>query len=308
METTLVKIFKPHIANTLSFKHASVKDIPVLERILLQYPSRSCDFTLGGILIWAEYFEYEYAIFKETLFIKGRDSDSIFFHKPLGALSIEESTQCLMDYCIANDFTLRIINFSDCDADKAEGIQESLRGYLPGWREYLYNIEQFTHFSGKKMEKKRNHLNFFMNHYGSYEMEILDGSQTNELIEFNDKFNLYHKQGDTFDYESTAIGEAIANYKKYPFFGLLIRYQGEIIGYTFGETSGDTFVIHAEKGNIEFRGVYQALASLLSREIETRFPNVKYLNREDDMDNEYLRKSKLSYHPTKFIVKWDISA
>ena len=310
METTLIDMRRPVVATLLSFNRADLNSVSILKKYIDANPSRSCDFSIGGILIWADYFDYEYCVVRDTLFLKGRDERGIFFHQPLGSLPEEEALALIKDYCDANEVSARIIIPGECEAAAIEDVEASHASNLPGWREYMYNIEQFIGFSGKKMEKKRNHLNYFMNHYGDYELEILDGSelQAKELFEFNDKFNLYHKEGGSFDYESEAIGKAIRNYNCYPFFGLLLRHEGKIIGYTFGEAVGDTFIIHAEKGDIEYRGVYQALSSLLSRKIKEKYPEVNFLNREDDMGNEYLRQSKLSYHPTKFIAKWEISA
>ncbi|MDE6409455.1 MAG: phosphatidylglycerol lysyltransferase domain-containing protein [Muribaculaceae bacterium] len=312
METTLISN-RPTVISTvpatiLKFRKAGMNDMETLLHFISEYPSRSCDFSVGGVLLWTDYFDYEICVIADTLFLKGRDERGVFFHKPLGSLPENQSLELIKDYCDAYAISSRIIQPQECTPENIEECAQSHADYLPDWREYVYDIEQFLKFSGKKMEKKRNHLNYFMNHFSDYEMEILDGSQTVDLIDFNDKFNLYHKEGDTFDYESSAIGKAIENYTQYPFFGLLLRYEGRIIGYTFGEPVGDTFIIHAEKGDIEYRGVYQALSSLLSREIQKKFPEVKFLNREDDMGNEYLRQSKLSYHPTKFIAKWEISA
>ncbi|MDE6256521.1 MAG: phosphatidylglycerol lysyltransferase domain-containing protein [Muribaculaceae bacterium] len=312
MESTLIKTESAAIKTVpdtiLKFRKVGMKDLNSLMHFIADYPSRSCDFSIGGILLWTDYFNYEICVIDDTLFLKGSDERGVFFHQPLGHLSDMESLPLIKEYCDAYGISSRIITPQECAPENIDECAMSHPAYLPDWREYVYNIEQFLKFSGKKMEKKRNHLNYFMNHYTDYEMEILDGSQTDELTEFNDKFNLYHKDGDTFDYESSAIGKAIENYNLYPFFGLLIRYEGKIIGYTFGEAVGDTFIIHAEKGDIEYRGVYQALSSLLSREIQKKYPEINFLNREDDMGNEYLRQSKLSYHPTKFIAKWEISA
>ncbi|MDE7412173.1 MAG: phosphatidylglycerol lysyltransferase domain-containing protein [Muribaculaceae bacterium] len=310
---SILKLLEPlslQDSNTLSFRPATLDCIGILKEYIDRYPSRSCDFSIGGILLWADYFHYSFAEYSDTLFLKGEDDHGVFFHQPLGALSPEEGMSIIRDYCSSNHLLPRIIIPGECDVDNIDEYESSHDVYLPDWREYMYNIEQFLRFSGKKMEKKRNHLNYFMNHFADYEMEILDGSRTqkDQLVEFNEKFNLYHKDGDTFDYESNAIGRAIEEYERYPFFGLLIRYEGHIIGYTFGEAVGDTFIIHAEKGDIEYRGVYQALSSLLSREVAEIYPEIRYLNREDDMGNDYLRQSKLSYHPTKFIAKWEISA
>lgn len=312
METTLINATPAVItalpSTILRFRKATMNDMHTLLHFISEYPSRSCDFSVGGILLWTDYFNYELCVIADTLFLKGTDERGVFFHQPIGRLSEEKSLAMIKDYCDAYGISSRIILPQECAPENIEECAMSHPDYLPDWREYVYDIEQFLKFSGKKMEKKRNHLNYFMNHFSDYEMEILDGSQTEDLMEFNEKFNLYHKEGDTFDYESSAIGKAIEDYNLYPFFGILLRYGGSIIGYTFGEAVGDTFIIHAEKGDIEYRGVYQALSSLLSREIQKKYPSVRFLNREDDMGNEYLRQSKLSYHPTKFIAKWEISA
>ncbi len=312
METTIIKtqpsVIRVVPTTILKFRKAGFEDMETLRHFISEYPSRSCDFSVGGILLWRDYFDYELCVVADTLFLKGKDDRGVFFHQPLGNLSEKKAISLIKDYCDAYCICSRIITPQECSPENIEDWESSHSSYLPDWREYVYNIEQFLKFSGKKMEKKRNHLNYFMNHFADFEMEILDGSQTKELIEFNDKFNLYHKDDETFDYESSAISRVIENYTRYPFFGLLLRYEGNIIGYTFGEAVGDTFIIHAEKGDIEYRGVYQALSSLLSREIQKKYPEVAFLNREDDMGNEYLRQSKLSYHPTKFIAKWEISA
>ncbi|MBD5237697.1 MAG: DUF2156 domain-containing protein [Bacteroidales bacterium] len=312
METTLMTLDRTATvevpAASLIFYKPTLADAGRLRDFFSRFPSRSCDYTVGGILLWVDYFNYRIAIYRDTLFIRGEDENGVFFHEPFGALDEKEAVYLLKEYCDANDLVMNIITPGECEADQAEAMEMLHENYLPGWREYIYDIDQFVGFAGKKMQKKRNHLNYFMNHFSDYEMEVISGKHAEELIAFNDKFNLYHKEGNSFDYESGAISNAIREYDKYPFFGILIRYKGQIIGYTFGEVSGDTFIIHAEKGDIDYCGVYQAVSSLLSREIKERFPVVKYLNREDDMDNDYLRQSKLSYHPTKFIAKWEISA
>lgn len=308
MEALLEKTHPTTLSTRLRFKTADMSALEILTTFLNRFPSRSSDYSIGGILLWTKYFDYKYCIFNDTLFLRGSDNRGWFFHQPLGSGDMLENYLLIREYCDAHNTTARIINPQECDPENLSSCEEGHSSNLPDWREYVYDIDQFIAFKGKKMAKKRNHLNYFMNHFSDYEMELLDGSQTEELIKFNDEFNLYHKEGETFDYESHAISEAIRDYKKYPFFGLLLRYNGKIIGYTFGEAIGDTFSIHAEKGDIDYQGVYQALSSLLSRQISEKYPEIKYLNREDDMGNDYLRQSKLSYHPAKFITKWEISA
>ena len=174
---------------------------------------------------------------------------------------------------------------------------------VDNWMEYLYDIERFEHFAGKKMEKKRNHLNFFNNNYRAA-ISPITRQDIPDLVEFTHAFSHSHGlQGDLFDYELNATIRMLESYDIFPFLGLVIRIDGHVAGYTVGEKVGDTFFVHTEKGNIEYRGIYQALASAMARCVKEHYPEVRYLNREDDMGIEELRRSKLSYHPSLFVDK-----
>lgn len=288
----------------LRFKRLEDDNLEVILKYLKEFPTRSCDYSAGGILIWRDYFDYRYCIHNRTLFLMGRDEEGCFFHKPLGLMPYHESKELIKQYCDAEGINMRIIVPNEIVASEIDNFNGQHASKLDGWMEYVYSIEQFLHFSGKKMEKKRNHLHYFLNNYDGFTVEPIENAPINELVEFTDKFNLYHKDDATFDYESNATADTLKDYALYPYLGILIRYQSEIIGYTFGEAIGDTFFIHAEKGNIEFRGIYQALSSFLAAKILEAYPDVRYLNREDDMGNDYLRQSKMSYHPIKFIAKY----
>ena len=85
-------------------------------------------------------------------------------------------------------------------------------------------------------------------------------------------------------------------------FGITVRIGGELIGFAYGEVIGDMFFAHVEKGNIEYRGIYQMLSSAMAREAALR--GARYANREDDAGDESLRLSKESYHPAMMVRKF----
>ena len=75
-------------------------------------------------------------------------------------------------------------------------------------------------------------------------------------------------------------------------------------GFTLGELLNDnTAVIHVEKAVSEFHGIYAAINQMFCAD---SFKNTTYINREQDLGNEGLRKAKLSYHPAKFVEKFRI--
>lgn len=288
---------------SLPFRSITFTDIPRIQDHIKRYPSKSDDFSVGGIMMWVDYYNYKYCIVDDTLFIMAHDGDDMFFYMPLGALPIDEAIERLRTYCDKRNISAYIVMPDECRCDL---YSDSSLENMDDLKEYLYDIEAFKTFAGRKMEKKRNHLNFFMRNYADAEISEITPDDIGILKEFTEKFNLYHKEGETFDYESEATLAALDKYHDFPFYGIKICLNGEVLGYTFGEANGDTFFVHVEKGDIDYRGIYQALSCELSKHISRLYPEVRFLNREEDMGNEYLRQSKMSYHPVEFVTKWKL--
>ena len=285
----------------LDFKPVTGNDIRLLNKYFTSFPSRSCDFSIGGTFMWTEYYGYEFAEFKNTLFLRGRDPESgeTIYYSPLGMLPPETSKRLIIKDA-ANFPKSRMLIPIESDADTGIDLENNCDEKL---KEYLYPIERFLHFAGKKMEKKRNHLNYFLHNYENATVEKISTNNIEELINFTTRFSAAHEASDLSAYENLQTIKVLRDFGSYPFEGIAIRLNGEIIGYTFGEKIGDVFFAHVEKGNIEYRGIYQALASFMSQEVNKKYPDVKYLNREEDMGNESLRQSKESYHPTLLVNK-----
>lgn len=79
-----------------------------------------------------------------------------------------------------------------------------------------------------------------------------------------------------------------------------------MVAYTVGERlDDDTLLIHFEKGLSQYKGVYQAINHLFLLNEGAEFT---WVNREQDLNIEGLRKAKMSYHPAFFLrkcrVKW----
>ena len=80
----------------------------------------------------------------------------------------------------------------------------------------------------------------------------------------------------------------------------------QIVAFTYGAPiNGDTWDVCAEKANTEIEGVY----AMINYEYVNHLPrNYVYINREEDLGLEGLRKAKLSYHPhyllDKYIATW----
>ena len=87
--------------------------------------------------------------------------------------------------------------------------------------------------------------------------------------------------------------------------GGAILVDDAMVAYTVGENLTDqTVVIHFEKGNTQYKGIYQAINQMFLIHSARHFLHV---NREQDLDDPGLRKAKQSYHPVEFLQKYRVT-
>lgn len=290
---------------SLRFHRIGMSDIPELRGFFVRYGGRTCDYSLGGVMMWIDYFRYEMAVAGNTLFLKGydRETDTTVFYAPIGEMPAEAAKAAVREYCAQEGCRAVMVEDVETSFEEYEQTCAADADFRDPWKEYLYEIEKFINFPGKKMEKKRNHLHNFLKHYEDVEIEEIADGNCAELIEFTRNFEENHEDTPLFEYEAEETIKVLENYGAYNFTGILLRHEGKVIGYTFGEKTGDTFHVHVEKGNVFYQGIYQMLASTLAERVAEKWGDVRYLNREEDMGNESLRKSKESYHPALIVNK-----
>jgi len=87
--------------------------------------------------------------------------------------------------------------------------------------------------------------------------------------------------------------------------GGAIEVAGNIVAYTVAERlTAEMLLIHFEKASPEFKGGYQAINQMFLAHPKG---SCSLVNREQDLDDEGLRKAKLSYQPVEFIKKYKIT-
>ncbi len=272
----------------LKFKKIEKKDFDCINSYLLLDTTRSCEKTAGAIMMWREFYGGHWTIFDETLIIKYDSEHENAYLFPIGK-NVKGAIDALgaVTYVgVCKD------NLSAFDGYDTEIIP--IRGNF----DYIYDAESLRTFAGKKLHSKRNFLNRFKASY-KYEF-VLDGDKT-DLIDFFKKIDI--KQPHTGETGEAELKETIDMVESRELFKLHsgeIRVDGKIISATLGAQIGDTLYIHIEKADKDYIGSYQAIVS----EFAKAFPDVKFINREDDLDEEGLRKSKLSYNPLYLLEKY----
>jgi hypothetical protein len=105
--------------------------------------------------------------------------------------------------------------------------------------------------------------------------------------------------------EFCSVRKSYKNFKELQLEGGLLRADGKIVAYTMGEKlNSDTYVIHIEKAFSDVRGAYQMINQQFAQTIKQNHPEILFINREEDMGFEGLRKAKLSYYPDILLEKY----
>lgn len=175
-------------------------------------------------------------------------------------------------------------------------------------QDYIYLSENLSVLSGKKYHTKKNHVNKFKSDY-NYKYVELEAYMLNSLYNKTEKWMRIKYENDSNKYstELETIKSLFDNFENFGLFGGAIYVNDEPVAYTVGESlREDTALVHIEKADIEYNGAFSIINYEFANHIKNKF---KYINREEDMGIEGLRKAKLSYRPEylidKIICKFD---
>ncbi len=174
--------------------------------------------------------------------------------------------------------------------------------------DYLYSIDDLADLKGRKFQKKRNHLNRFEEAHPDWKVLPLDESTRAAAFCMLQSWYAHRAELDPlmdFHLEKLALERAFAFQTQLGLEGIVLLEQGEILAFAMGSRlNGDTFDIHFEKAREDIQGAYPLINREFARHLRTKYPEVKWLNREDDMGLEGLRTAKLSYNPARLLEKY----
>lgn len=170
--------------------------------------------------------------------------------------------------------------------------------------DYLYEIDTLCELAGKKYQAKRNHINRFVENNPDWHTEEVTKDNLQICLRLADKWYETHPDSDA---DHRAFQKATSHFEELGFEGIILYGQDGPMGFSFGNRiSADTFDVNFEKSFADIQGAYPLVNREFARYIRRTHPEISYLNREDDMGLENLRKAKESYHPIlleKFIAK-----
>ena len=275
--------------------------------VLFSCPPRGCEYSFANLTLWG---------LQKAAFL--HDCVALFSHfygksvypYPIGNGDRRAVIELILQDAKERGIPCRIAGMTDAD-------REELEAWFPGkflikanrdGSDYVYAIDDLADLKGKKFQKKRNHYNRFCAAFPDHEMIPLDSCSLDRARHLVDGWFYSHIRTNperNYLLENIAMSRAFQNYGYLDMEGCILMVQGQAAAVTMAtRLSEDTFDVHFEKAREDIDGAYGAVNCEFARYLRGKYPRVRFLNREDDMGIEGLRKAKLSYQPHHMVEKY----
>ena len=291
----------------INFKKLTFNDKSLFDKYFEKFPPQISEYSFTNLYVWHKSRVIEYAQYEEGLVILATTNNEKYFLSPIGYKDNKKIIDFILEYGQKNNLTntIKRVDEKIINSVKDTGLKivEDRDNF-----DYVYNREDLAFLKGRKFSNKRGFVKkFCADYYHRYWSFKNHKECRDKCLKFTEKwFEDKKPVNDTLYNEYFALKEFFANYNKFNSIGGVICIEDEIIAYTFGEKlNKNTFVVHFEKGDPKYTGVYQTINKLfVENDISNKF---EYINREQDLGISGIRKAKHSYNPVKMIKKFNIT-
>jgi len=294
----------------LEFNRLSCDDKQRFKEVVQKHHYQNAESSFTNMFLWSKAYDIQVAFGEHAMYISfvGMDNETYYLSPYLYdfAAPIKLALSELRQHISAENKTFCIKGVTKAVKEKIEQEIKPVFQFFEDRNnfEYIYLSENLISLSGKKLHAKRNHINYFEKTF-DYEYRAYDVSLKDECIAHIEDWVDQKEDDKTLSDEIDVLHTILDNYDKLDVKGAVVLVNGKVEALTFGEAlNADTALIHIEKANPNIRGLYP----YINREFVTReWAGFKYINREEDMGLEGLRKAKLSYYPAYFVEKYSCS-
>ncbi|PKL92900.1 MAG: hypothetical protein CVV21_00725 [Candidatus Goldiibacteriota bacterium HGW-Goldbacteria-1] len=279
----------------------------IVEKALEKRQPVVSEHNFTEIFMWKDSRALTLSMLDNCLIISGKAPDMHFMHLPLGNEGVPSAIKKALGYFRDKGikcglYALVPEEFEKFGVDSPEFIREPLRDQF----DYVYLREDLARLEGRKYDGKRNLIKKFKE-ANSFSFEKISSANIEECIVFQEHWCKVRNCPDdlSLNEESTGVMEVLKNFNSLSCIGGALRIDGAIQGITVASRLNEnTVLVHIEKANASYKGIYQVINNVFVNEMPGEFV---FINREQDVGVEGLRKAKLSYYPHHMVEKHMVS-
>ncbi len=300
------------VESSLQMKPVTFESHEKMAAYYKSFQTEISDISLTNVMLWKDKYHFHYFTLEGFLFLANVESDRIYFSMPIGDYSSHEEVlgavkqlKAIMDK-VAVPLVIKKADERFKDILVAHGVDiefESSRDES----DYIYDFKEMKELSGNKFHKKKNQVNKFEKTTPAYEFKHVNEVNPEMIRKLLDDWcaDKDCKGNSNLEHEYKGLMAYLEHFKHHETPIGLLFIEDELKGVIFGEViAQNVLLIHIEKADQNYAGIYQMLGYAYYNALGDR--EIDFINREQDLGIEGLRKSKLSYHPVRLAEKFKI--
>ena len=290
----------------IEFKDITPQDKELITSFTRHSHRRNCDLSFSNLCSWRFLYHTQFAISDGYLLLRFWAEGKLVYMMPIGQGDLRKVLEVLIQDAHQEKAPFCLLGIcTDMCAD--------LETLMPGrflftadrdYADYLYLRTDLATLAGKKFQPKRNHVNKFKRMYPDYEYTAITPDRIRECLELEAEWCKANNcdQHEGTGNERRALVYALHHFEELGLTGGILHADGRIAAFTFGmPINQDTFGVHVEKADTRIEGAYAMINFEFANHIPEQYT---YINREEDLGIEGLRKAKLSYQPAIILEKY----
>lgn len=282
----------------LSFQPIAKEKIQEYKRYYNDPDALGCESNFVSGYLWSAAYKLRVAFVGDTL-VKAyfRDDRRVWGYCMPRGKQVAAAVEALFADAAERCQTVRIAYMTQAERNSLEQLFPGRFRYQREEenQEYLYLSRDLAMLPGKKYHAKRNHISKFYRTYGE-DVQFFT-LNTGNLADAQCVMDAWCRENgcDLPAYEERVVFQkACESFEELQLHGAVLYVKQMPVAMTMGcPVSPRCFDVMFEKALRAYDGVY----AVINREFAKTLTRYEYINREEDLGIEGLRKAKLSYHP-----------
>ena len=292
------------------FQPLELGDHGLIQKALWDYQPETSELTFTNLFIWSPLYGWRWSQAGPwLLLLQDKEGHEPSFLAPVGPSPRLEITRTVLDW-LRRERGVGKPAIERADTRFAAEVSRDAGFRVVPQREhfdYVYRTADLSELKGSGYHGKRNHISRFLeDHGGDFRFVPLGPENLDLCAKFQARWCEWRRCDEDMNLleEWAAIRLGLTHYQALNVKGAAVLIGESVEAFTFGELlNSQTAVVHIEKANPEIPGLYTLINQAFCKGY---WAGVPFINREQDLGEDGLRKAKLSYHPVRLVEKFRV--
>ena len=286
-----------------SLRPVEISDRARFNSALKEMGSQSCEACFPNIFMYRQPYGVEFIEIEGRLVVYERVTRVIHYPigKPTPPQLLHDISAAFMEagltdggiYDVPEEF---LDEYPDCDSIFDLEYDE-------GTIDYLFSVEKIATFNGSKLRKKHNLVKQFQANWPYAAVQKITKDNIAVAAKLAHDLNSRLEWCEFLEEESMALDSAWKHFEELGLHGIILFAEPDYPAglSVFSVLPSDTVDVHFEKADHAVKGASQTLTWQLAIALRGK---AKFMNREQDMNEESLRHAKRSLDPERFFKRY----